>query len=415
MSKSKDKDLKWGFSTGACATALALAAWNYEQNKQVLPDIDLLFLDDQKKTLPLLPPDFKNPHYLNQCSDSEKTIPPLFYIQKDGGDDPDCTHQAIIFGFLEKIEVENNSNSESLAEYAAKFADPADYILNIGNDILILHAISGIGKSTRLGLDCDKGHYAINHGPRKLLTLNLENAGMGKKDKSCLWRFSLGVERGEELAQKTLNPHLGIIGGISILGTTGHVKPYSHDAYIESVRICVRSNFLSNCNEMLFCTGGRTQKAAKKFYSHLPETAFVSIGDFIAESLKSAIKYQMHKVTVACMAGKLCKYAAKFEYTHAHNVAQDMQLLRQEILSALNKGQDLTMSNQLSQEVEKSNSVREALMYLPENIRKAVLGELLQKALSFFKSFDLNIDFGILLCDFNGDVIIEKRIKDLEK
>ena len=270
-----------------------------------------------------------------------------------------------------------------------------------------------------------------------MIALNLKNAGMGTSSENPkIWLFLLGVEDGEEIAKHTLNSHLGIHGGISILGTTGHVRPYSHDAYVETVRICVRSNQLSGESHMVFCTGGRSQKAAKIYYPHLLETSFVSIGDFIGESIKAAKKYEMKQVTISCMGGKLCKYAAGFENTHAHNVAQDMQLLREQIILALDfdknadKNTDKQNNAQVSEqkntyeslcsELQNVQSVREALVYLPPDVRLLVLSELANKAFTFFHSLCSDIEFGILLCDFNGDIIFEKRspalqIKEKEK
>ena len=113
------------------------------------------------------------------------------------------------------------------------------------------------------------------------------------------------MENGEELAKHTLNPLLGVVGGISILGTTGLVRPYSHEAYIETVRICVKSHHIAHGTTMVFCTGGRTKSGAERRLPSLPETAFTCIGDFIAESLAAACEYGMREIVVACMAGKL--------------------------------------------------------------------------------------------------------------
>ena len=192
-------------------------------------------------------------------------------------------------------------------------------VLQIGNGTLILRGAEGIGLCNRRGLDCELGRWAINTGPRNMISENLRRAGFS----SGCWLLEIGVENGEELAKHTLNSHLGIMGGISLLGTTGLVRPYSHEAYIHTVRICVKSHFLSGGSTMVFCTGGRTKSGAELHLPQLPATAFVSIGDFIAESLAAACRYGMREIAVACMPGKLCKYAAGFENTHAHKVSQD--------------------------------------------------------------------------------------------
>ena len=130
-------------------------------------------------------------------------------------------------------------------------------------------ALAGVGLCTRPGLDCEQGKWAINTGPRRMIAENLHHAGL---DAGC-WLLEIGVENGEELAKHTLNPLLGVVGGISILGTTGLVRPYSHEAYIETVRICVKSHHIPHGTTMVFCTGGRTKSGAERRLPSLPETA----------------------------------------------------------------------------------------------------------------------------------------------
>ena len=298
MKQTEQKTLRWGYSTGACAAAVATAAWlRLTRPETPLPAIPMLFLDGRERILPLLEPDEGH----------------MAAIRKDGGDDPDCTHGAILFGNMRRC--------------SASDARKEDYTLSVGGGTVILRGAAGVGLCTRPGLDCEQGKWAINTGPRRMIAENLHHAGL---DAGC-WLLEIGVENGEELAKHTLNPLLGVVGGISILGTTGLVRPYSHEAYIETVRICVKSHHIAHGTTMVFCTGGRTKSGAERRLPSLPETAFTCIGDFIAESLAAACEYGMREIVVACMAGKLCKYAAGFENTHAHKVSQDMDLLRAEV------------------------------------------------------------------------------------
>ena len=295
--KKDRKNLRWGYSTGACAAAAAKAAWIRLTRGGAPQSIWVHFLDGRERELPLLQSDEKH----------------MAVIRKNGGDDPDCTHGATLYA-----DIRACLSGEIRAE---------DYVLQIGNGTLILRGAEGIGLCNRRGLDCELGRWAINTGPRNMISENLRRAGFS----SGCWLLEIGVENGEELAKHTLNSHLGIMGGISLLGTTGLVRPYSHEAYIHTVRICVKSHFLSGGSTMVFCTGGRTKSGAEIHLPQLPATAFVSIGDFIAESLAAACRYGMREIAVACMPGKLCKYAAGFENTHAHKVSQDMDLLRAEV------------------------------------------------------------------------------------
>ena len=270
MIKKDRKNLRWGYSTGACAAAAAKAAWIRLTRGGAPQSIWVHFLDGRERELPLL----------------QSGANHMAAIRKNGGDDPDCTHGATLYA-----DIRSCLSEEIRAE---------DYVLQIGNGTLILRGAEGIGLCSRRGLDCELGRWAINTGPRNMISENLRRAGFS----SGCWLLEIGVENGEELAKHTLNSHLGITDGISLLGTTGLVRPYSHEAYIHTVRICVKSHFLSGGSTMVFCTGGRTKSGAETHLPELPATAFVSIGDFIAESLAAACRYGMREIAVACMPGE---------------------------------------------------------------------------------------------------------------
>ncbi len=368
MTRDTQKRLRWGYSTGACAAALASAAWLRLQGEE--PDrVAVRFLDGVERLLPLLKPEAGR----------------MAAIRKDGGDDPDCTHQAVLFANFREC-----GSGESRSE---------DYQLRIGGGTVILRGAEGIGLCTRPGLDCEQGKWAINAGPRRMIAENLARLGL---DSGC-WLLEIGVEKGAELAKNTLNPHLGIVGGLSLLGTTGLVRPYSHDAYIETVRICVRSHHLSGGTSMVLCTGGRTRAGAGQRLPQLPETAFACIGDFIAESLAAACAFGMREITVACMGGKLCKYAAGFDNTHAHKVSQDMELLREAVRRTLPEACALHTA------LEHSVSVREALLSIPEPSRIPLLRSLAHTALeSFAKRCGDTVALRILAFDFDGSFLFEE-------
>lgn len=366
--KKARKNLRWGYSTGACAAATATAAWTRLTRGHPPASVWLRFLDGQERELPLLPSGAGHGAA----------------IRKDGGDDPDCTHGATLYA-----DIRPCPPGELRAE---------DYALQVGDGIVILRGVEGIGLCTRQGLDCDQGRWAVNTGPRLMIAENLRRAGL---DSGC-WLLELGVEDGETLAKNTLNAHLGIVGGISLLGTTGLVRPYSHEAYIYTIRVCVKSHHLSGGSSIVFCTGGRTKSGAEAFLRELPTTAFVCIADFIAESLAAGCQYGMREITVACMAGKLCKYAAGFENTHAHKVSQDMDLLRAEVRRAL------PGETALHAALEHSPSVREALLSIPADARDGLLRRLARVAL---EQFERRCSGGpalrLLVFDFEGGFLFE--------
>ncbi len=353
-------ELRWGYSTGACAAAVAVGAWRYVVDGTTPTSVELLFPDKEYRTLPLI---------------AEGAG--MANIRKDGGDDPDCTHNALIWG--------------RLVPATQASALPQDYCLPVCDGTVILRAGEGIGLCTRIGLDCECGKWAINVVPRHMIAENLSRAGL---QQGC-WLLTIGIENGLALAAKTLNAQLGITGGLSLLGTSGMVRPYSHEAYVATIRLCVRSHALSKGQHMVFCTGGRTRRGAEGYLSHLPETAFVCIGDYISESLTTAGKHQMKEVTLACMPGKLCKYAAGFTNTHAHTVAQDMSLMVTVVKSVLS-------DKDIPDHIHTAVSVREALEMLPDTKRLPVLQALARRAHEALLTIYPQGRLQLLVCDFTG-------------
>jgi len=369
MSNTK-KSLHWGYSTGACAAAVAVAAWRSLETGIRPTRVRLRFLDGKERELPLI----------------RTKKGQMAAIRKHAGDDPDSTDGAVIYSHVRACDL-----SEARAE---------DYQLSVGGGHVILRGAEGVGLCTRSGLDCEQGHWAINKEPRRMIAENLASAGLNQ---GC-WLVEIGVENGEELARHTLNPQLGIINGVSLLGTTGLVRPYSHEAYIATVRICVKSHHLCGGTTMVFCTGGRTKAGAEARLSPLPKTAFACIGDFIAASLAAACRWNMKEIIVACMAGKLCKYAAGFENTHAHKVSQDMELLCAEVRRYLPAETDLHTA------LEHSVSVREALCSIPKQSRSGLLRRLAHTALEQFarRCRKTSPALRLLVFDFDGSFLFEE-------
>ncbi len=371
--KQETQALRWGFSTGASMCAVALASWLEQHQPTSFSRTSVLveFLDKRLRHIPLLP----------------EKVHHMLAVKKDGGDDPDCTHKAIFYGHICKAELHEAQNK--------------DYILQMGEATLIVHAMDGVGVCTRLGLDCQQGKWAINTGPREMLMKNLHDNGM----QAGVWLFCFGVVDGLKRAKQSLNAHLGIEGGISILGSTGLVRPFSHDAYVATIHICVRSHHQEGGKSMVFCTGGRTQKGAKKHLPNLPITAFACIADFIAVSIQHACAYDMQEIILACMPGKLCKYAAGFENTHAHKVQQDMSLLRAAVQ------QHLPQAKQLHKALAHSVTIREALLSIPEHARLDILHQLAEQALLQLASFTtIATTLRIVLFDFHGTFLFEKSL-----
>lgn len=356
--------LRTGFSTGACTAAAVTAAWlNYEKGK-VLDHIFLLFPDGKERQLSLC-----------ACQNG------MASIIKDGGDDPDITH-----GMKFIVQIQDGKPADQ---------NPEDYLLKMGKGTVILRAVEGVGICTRAGLDCEKGRWAINMGPRRMIMDNLQKAGFGQKE-ACI-RVSLRAINGERIGAKTLNPTLGILGGISILGTSGIVHPYSHKAYIDTIRVQVRAALTRGRSILVLATGGRTKRGAQTVLTGVAEDAFICMGDYIGDSLRETAIQGIPRIVIACMPGKLCKYATGFENTHAHKNSQNMGAL----LSALTSV--FTPDPNLMDQLKGLPSVRSALDFLPESTQIDTLQVLARQALKQLKQWNAKSRLEMMVFNFEGE------------
>jgi len=327
MTRKVKTDLKRGFSTGACVAAAAVGAWLSLKNKAPEDVVKLLFPDGSRHSFKLFA------SYRDQGFG-------VAVVRKDAGDDPDITDKALFK--VKMCETERHPQS-------------CDYELYCDKARIILSGGLGVGLVTRPGLDAEPGKWALNPIPRQMIIDNLKAAGCGREPRS--YRLTIEVPDGERLAQKTLNPLLGVVGGISVLGTSGYVEPYSNSAYIKTIKILLSGAQRAGCRDAALCTGGRTAKALGHDFPEMPEFSIVRIADFIADSLKIAEEVGFERVIVACMAGKLYKYSAGLEYTHAHTVRYSCQDLAV-IAGNLGVGDDVVSR------CRQSASVREAFSYL---------------------------------------------------
>ena len=327
MAKKVKTDLKRGFSTGACVAAAAVGAWLRLSKNDSGNAVELLFPDGSRHSFKLFA----------ACRDQGFGVA---VVRKDAGDDPDITDKALF-----KVRICETGRAPQCSDYELD-CDKARIILNGG---------LGVGLVTRPGLDAEPVNWAVNPIPRQMIIDNLKAAGCGREPR--IYRLTIEIPDGERMAQKTLNPLLGVVGGISVLGTSGYVEPYSNSAYIKTIKILLSGAQRAGCRVAALCTGGRTAKALGRDFPEMPEFAIVRIADFIADSLKIAEEIGFEKVIVACMAGKLYKYSAGLEYTHAHTVRYDCQDLA---AIAGNLGVDDVVVSRCQQ----SASVREAFSYL---------------------------------------------------
>lgn len=287
--------LRNGFTTGTAATAAAVGAWIARHGVPSPEQVELLLPDGSFLTIPL-----------EQCTPGSATV------RKDGGDDPDVTDRA-------EIHVELRPGPCD---------DPRALREPCGEGWLHFTGDEGVGVVTRPGLAVPPGRFAINPGPRRMLGKNLERAGFGKTPGEEL-TVVISVPAGKVLAEKTLNPTLGIVGGISILGNSGIVRPYSNAAYAATVALQLRAVAAAGGKAAALVTGNRTAEAVARDYPELPPEAIIRIGDFIDAALRAAETARLERIVLGCMTGKLFKYACGDRNTHAANTKLDLTRLEE--------------------------------------------------------------------------------------
>ncbi|MFN2477668.1 MAG: cobalt-precorrin-5B (C(1))-methyltransferase, partial [Pseudonocardiaceae bacterium] len=215
-------------------------------------------------------------------------------VIKDAGDDPDVTHGAHL-----TVTVTWRSDGE-----------------------VVLYGGEGVGVVTRAGLGLPVGQPAINPVPRQMITEAVWEASGGRGAD-----VRISVPGGEQMARKTTNRRLGIEGGISILGTTGIVRPFSTASWRASVEQAVSVMAAQGVPTLVLATGGRTERGAMRLLPHLPEVAFVEVGDFTGAALRRAVEHGLTEVVFVGMIGKLTKLASGILMTHYTKSKVDTGLL----------------------------------------------------------------------------------------
>ena len=303
-------------------------------------------------------------------------------VVKDAGDDPDVTNGAVIGAELSFITAKRNDSWVSLP--------------------VMLHGGKGVGLVTRPGLPVKKGGPAINPVPRRMIRRAVREtiAEAGESPRSLAAAdVTIFVPDGEALAKKTLNPRLGILGGISILGTTGIVKPFSHQAYKETVDLALNIARASGCTEVVLATGGRSERLAMARFPHLRGESFIQMGDYVSFALAQALEHGFRRITIAAFMGKLTKIAAGSAYTHAGSFPLEVSFV-----AALGERQRLSAA--LLRNIERSVTVRGILELLLRKKSYSLIDAICMKAME--KLYGMTGGRGaisVLLFSFDGKML----------
>jgi cobalt-precorrin-5B (C1)-methyltransferase len=281
------KNLRYGFTTGSCAAAAVKAA------AQMLRDQALV--DQVQLTLPC-----GETAYFRIMGGVLWENTASCYVVKDAGDDPDVTNGAEIHATA-KIEFFTRNR-------------------------IVIEGGPGIGRVTKPGLAVAVGEWAINPVPRKMIMEVIKEVFAVRCMPATL-TFTVSIPNGEELAKKTLNERLGIVGGLSILGTSGLVKPISTKAWTDTVDTSIDVALACGSRSVVLSTGRSTEQAVQRHLSpkgELREEAFVMMGDHFGYSLKSCARKGVPEVIVAGQFAKMVKIACGHEQTHVSSSELDL-------------------------------------------------------------------------------------------
>ena len=266
-----------GLTTGTCATAAAIAATMRLLRKEKPSEVPVVLPDGETIQVPV--------GYGDDYA----------YCIKESGDDPDVTN-----GIEVRVCVEEA-------------------------DAFEIRGGEGVGIITLPGFDYPPGSPAINKAPREMIRQNLERLTIDHSPLS----ITISVPQGAEIAKRTFNPRLGIEGGISIIGVSGIVKPFSEEAFIDSIRKCMTIAKASGSDRVVINSGGKSERFVKALYPDLPAQAFVEYGNYIGETLKMAHELGIQNVTLGVMLGKAVKLAAGHLDTHSRRATMDKAFVKQ--------------------------------------------------------------------------------------
>jgi len=310
------RPLRSGYTTGSCATATSLVAARLLLGGIASEVAEIVLPKGKRVSLPLT--------FCRFVNGADGADGAEAGTVKDAGDDPDVTHGALVFA---RVRLS--------AEPGVRF-----------------HAGTGVGTVTRAGLTLAVGEPAINPVPRRMMREHLTHLA-AEYEYTGGFEVTIGVEGGEALALKTMNPRLGIVGGLSILGTTGIVRPFSCSAYIASIHQGIDVARANGYRHVAACTGNASEDAMRAHYG-LPDIALIEMGDFVGAVLKHMRRAPVAKLTLCGGFGKLSKLAAGHLDLHSRHSSIDLPLLAQ-------WAADAGASDALQAEIRAANTSQQAL------------------------------------------------------
>ena len=335
--------MRYGFTTGSCAAAASKAA------------AYMLLTGKKKETISIVTPKgivFETK--LLEITRKEKSV--SCAVEKDGGDDPDITTGALVYAEVSYTERSKTSQTEnSLQEEKQTETTALHATVEIDGGI-------GVGRVTRPGMDQPVGNAAINHVPRQMIEAEVLEVCRMADYKGAL-KVIISIPKGVELAEKTFNPRLGIVGGISVLGTSGVVEPMSSQALLDTIRLELNMRHAQNSQIAAVCTcnNGIDFKCS----------------NFIGETIDMAVECGFEKMLLTGHIGKLVKVSGGIMNTHSREADCRVELL---VAAGLRAG----VSRDNLMKILDSATTTEAIAYLEEEKKtKPVMDYLMERIIYY--------------------------------
>ncbi len=360
IEKRKKGLLRTGFTTGTSATAATKAALLALISSQIYNTLEIALPKGKIVKVPIA---------WTRYSPNSQSVTSA--VIKDAGDDPDVTHGAEICSTVS---------------------------LTSDRGCVEIDGGVGVGRVTRPGLGLEIGHAAINPVPKKMIEQVVRDTAKSiLTDKGV--KVIISVPKGIELAKKTDNPRLGILGGISILGTTGIVFPYSTASFAASIRQSLDVAISLGTDVVVLTTGGRSEDYIKHIHKYLPDYAFVQMGDFSGYTIKQCSHRNIKKIIIAGFIGKLTKMAMGIKQTHVRGSHVSMEYMANLASLCIN-------SKNIINDIRKANTARHVSEIIIQNNVKKFFDILCNQVyLEMSNHSNKSIEIEVVMFGFDGKIL----------
>ena len=357
--KKKKGILRSGYTTGTCAAGATKAALLTMLTGRVVKNIEVLLPKGRSASL------------LIACTKINEDSSVTTSVIKDAGDDPDVTHNAEICSTVSFLPLKGQ---------------------------VIIDGGIGVGRVTKPGLGLELGKAAINPVPMSMIKQAIREVALNQLELRGI-KVVISIPGGDEIARKTDNPRLGIVGGISILGTTGIVLPYSTASFAAAIRQSLDVSVAMGTDTVVLTTGGRSEDYSKMLLGDsFPDHAFIQIGDFIGYSIKQCVNKKIRKAIVAGFIGKLTKMAMGVKQTHVRGSHVNMEFMAR--IASLFSSSDALIRN-----IKEANTARHVSEIIDRNrvqgFYEAICREVFRQLNEYSNG---RIELQVIMFEFDGKV-----------